>query len=61
MSLKKCTSKTSPEASSQILSQFFWYKEYVKIEVTALHFTKFSNGDVNPTKGLFIFLSQVSE
>ena len=61
MSLKKYTSKTWPKTSSQILSQFFWYKEYVKIEVTELHFTKFSNGDVNSTKGLFVFLLQVSE
>ena len=43
----------SPE-TSQILSQFFWFNKYIKIEGTVIHFPNFSNKGIN-------FLSQLFE
>ena len=34
---------SSPEIPSQVLSQFLWYNNYIKIEDTVIHFEKFSN------------------
>ena len=35
----------SPEAPSQVSSQFLWYNNYVKIEDALIHFEKFSNNE----------------
>ena len=43
----------SPETSSQILSQFFWFNKYIKVEDTAIHFPKFSSKDINFLSKLF--------
>ena len=43
----------SPETSSQLLSQFFWFNKYIKVEDTAVHFPKFSNKDINFLSKLF--------
>ena len=37
---------SSPEIPSQVLSQFLWYNNYIKIEDTVIHFEKFSNKNV---------------
>ena len=42
----------SPE-TSQILFQFFWFNNYIKIEGTAIHFPKFSNKDISFLSQLF--------
>ena len=34
-------------------SQFLWYNNYIKIEVTLIHFEKFSNKNVNFLSQLF--------
>ena len=44
----------SPETSSQTFSQFLWFKKYIKVEGTVIHFPKFSNKGIN-------FLSQLFE
>ena len=44
----------SPETFSQILSQFSWFKKYIQIESTVIHFPKLSNKGIN-------FLSQLFE
>ena len=44
----------SPETSSQTLSQFLCFNKYIKIEVTVIHFPKFSNQGIN-------FLSELLE
>ena len=43
----------SPETSSQILSQFLWFKKYIKIEGTAIHFPKSFNKGINFILQLF--------
>ena len=42
-----------PETSCQILSQFLWFKKYIKIEGTVIHFQKFSNKGINFLSQLF--------
>ena len=43
-----------PETSSQILSQFWMFHKYIKIEGTVIHFPNFSDKGIN-------FLSQLFE
>ena len=43
----------SPEAPSQILSQFLWYNNSEKIEDAVIHFEKFSNKNINFSLQLF--------
>ena len=43
-----------PETPSQVLSQFLWYNNYIKIEGVVVHVEKFSNKKIN-------FLSQLFE
>ena len=45
---------TSPETPSQVLSQFLWCNNYIKIEDAVMHFEKFSNENIK-------FLSQLFE
>ena len=45
---------TSPETPSQVLSQFLWYNNYIKLEDAVMHFEKFSNENIK-------FLSQLFE
>ena len=45
---------SSPETPSQVLSQFLWYNNYIKIDNAVMHFEKFSNKNIN-------FLSQLFE
>ena len=43
----------SPETLSQVLSQFLWYKNYIKIEDAVIHFEKFSNKNISFLLHLF--------
>ena len=45
---------TSPETPSQVLSQFLWYNNYIKIVDAVMHFENFSNENIK-------FLSQLFE
>ena len=42
-----------PETSSQILSQFLWFKKHIKIEGTTIHFPKFPNKTIKFLSQLF--------
>ena len=44
---------SSPETPSQVLSQFLWYNNYIKIEDAVIYFEKFSNKTINFLSKLF--------
>ena len=44
---------SSPETPSQILSQFLWYNNYIKIEDAVINFEKLSNKNINFLLQLF--------
>ena len=45
---------SGPPETSQILSQFLWFKKHIKIEGSTIHFPKFSNKTIK-------FFSQLSK
>ena len=44
---------SSHEAPSQVLSQFLWCNNYIKIEYDVIHFEKLSNKNINFLPKLF--------
>ena len=44
---------SSPESPSQVLSQFLWYSNYIKIEDDVIHFEKVSIKNINSLLKLF--------